>query len=449
MEATTMRKLMFAVVAMTAAVAQPAMAEDDLGLLDVRADVGKPMAEWTPVQQWMPRYDGRDGDWVRNWIYAAVMADSLGDKLSQLGRATLLDHCMEAMSAQSHVVMWALCGEDAKAIDIKKIEAELHAEHMGPDTTQRVLDKVKRDIENATKIGAEVEAAAKDDPGVAQVLALPAKAKAEWQKYLSKNQDAFARYLRLMDAVRSGKSNNKGYDGCWDATQPAFAKLVKETKFDYDAEQDLVNTYVATMFTSTENYITVASFAACAYGQHESGGAIADAALNSLHAGTMRVGWRTTFMAMVKDPKVKPKFADRSINWTEHGALFHFYDDTYSNGGAPGFRAMTTPNHGVVSKIKKDGDMLVVSFKGDQVETCLHWVETRKVTGYAANGDPTYQRVCKKRGMVDNQEGDTPVFSKFAAGIAPGTGVITVDGYPACTYKNKKFVSVLGFPNSK
>jgi len=105
-----------------------------------------------------------------------------------------------------------------------------------------------------------------------------------------------------------------------------------------------------------------------------------------------------------------------------------------------------TPVQGTVSKVKADGDVVHISFKGDSVDACLEWKTTNRIQSYAANGDPMYEKVCKKRGKVANQENDAQVSSKFATGIAPGTSVLIVFKFPVTVWKAKKFVAVLGQP---
>jgi hypothetical protein len=285
------------------------------------------------------------------------------------------------------------------------------------------------------------------------VLALPEQAKAEWAAYMSKHKDDFDRYLALKDAVRSGKSNHKNFAGCWEATQPAFAKLVRATKFQWEMSGSYLTGYMAELQKSTESYITSASFGACAYSVDKTGEVLAAAALSTLGAGTIRVGWRTLTAAKLIDPAFKPKFTNRDVAsmWNEYGALRDLKPQVHRVDGVGdgSFTGMVTPQEGVIGKVQKDDDMLKLSFKGDEVDACLQWVDTRKVQSVGPNGDVTYEKVCKKRGKVANQENDVQVAPKFADGLKPGVSVLLIEGFPVTAWKGKQFVAVFGVTMKK
>jgi hypothetical protein len=408
-------------------------------------DKTTPVQSWTPGQQWLPSRTNRPTMGYGSSAGMLVLADELGDKLSELGRASLIDRCFEyGKEDTTSSLMWALCGHDVKALDLKKAEAELTAEGATPEGTKEILDSVQEIKTRAQKIGDAVEAAAKDDPGVAAMLKLGDAARAEWTAYLGKNKDAFERYLTLKDAVRSGKSNHKSFAGCWEATQPAFAKLVKATKFPWEMSGDYMPGYMRAMVTTTENYIIAASFAACAYSVHESGEALVGAVMNQDRGGIVRVGWRSIALAKAMDPDFKPKFAERALSLANMRRSWE--TTSIKLEGVNEVAPIMTPAQGVVGSIKVDGDVAKISFKGDQVETCLQWKTTGRVQSVGAGGDVQYEKECKKRGMVDNQTTATEISAKFAAGIKPGVSVIIVFKFPVTAWKGKKFVSVFGVP---
>jgi hypothetical protein len=415
---------------------------------DVEApDKAKPMAEWTAAQQWSRPGSGRGpASWGYNGPFGwVVFADEMGDKLSELGRISMIRACFEyAESNASAAVQWAVCGSDVKAVNMKKLQSEVDAAGLSEYSRNGVLSDAKDTLEKMNKIGAAVEAAAKDDKGVAQILKLAEDAKAEWQKYIGANKAAFERYLALKDAVRSSKSNHKSFTGCWEATEPAFAKLVKKTKFPWELPNDYLPGYVSELLTSTENYITAASFALCSYSIDKSGEALVAATLSQPSGGTIRVGWRTIAIAKILDPKFTPKFADRSLSWGEFGMPRPFRANGYKMGGVNEVLAIMTPATGEIATAKPEGDMLKLTFKGNTVDACLQWKETNKIQSRAVNGDPIYERKCMKRGKVANEETPTEIHPKFAAGAKPKSNIWIVGGFPVTTWKAGKFTSVLG-----
>jgi hypothetical protein len=434
-------------LALMAAWSTVAIADRNIDSVDP-PDAGTPMSQWTPAQQYSPMSAGRGPS---RWGYGGkfgllLFADEMGDKLSEAGRFNLIQECIGyKKGGTEHTLLWAMCGPDVKAFDIKKFEAELKADQISEYSLGMTMKTVNDIYGNAKKLGETIEAAAKDDPGVAAVLKLTDEAKAEWQKYLGAHKAEYERYLTLKDAVRSGKSNHKNFSGCWEATQPAFAKLVTATKFPWEASRDYLPEYVNVMLTSTENYITVASFASCTYSVDAGGEALAAAALSN-KAPRIRVGWRTIALAKALDPKFKPKFADRSIDYSENGMQSQWLSQGFIMSGINDTLKIMTPKQGEIRKVKKDGDVTTISFKGGKVSQCLNWKETRKITSTAANGDPIYERICTKRGMVEDQTEDVEINTKFATGAAAGTSIWIVGKFPVTVWKGKKFVAVLGQP---
>jgi hypothetical protein len=425
------------------ALVAPSVAWADKSIEDVKEpDKTTPLSAWTPAQQWMPSNTRVSTHGYGEAAGMLVLADELGGKLSELGRVSLISRCFEYAQADTKAaLMWALCGPDVKAFDMKKLEGELTSEGISADSRKRVLEEVDKIMQNAKKVGEAVDAAAKTDPGVAALLELPASARTDWNAYIGKNKDAFERYLRLKDAVRSGKSNHKDFAGCWEATRPAFEKLVKATSFPWELTGDYLPGYMAVMVKSPASYITAASFAACAYSVHESGEALMAAAVNH-KGGVIQIGWRSIALAKALDPRFKPKFAERSLRYED--MTWKWKNSKIQLEGLNEIAPIMTPAQGTIATAKADGDVTKITFKGDTVDSCLEWKTTKKVQSVASNGDIQYEKVCAKRGHVANQENDTSVATKFAAGLKPGVDVLLVDNFPVTAWKAKKFVAVFG-----
>lgn len=417
--------------------------------ITAKAEVKAPLQSWTPLQQWTPS-QGHSGTarfehGYGNLAGTLLWADELADKLSELGRASLVDMCFRETNYSpdsKSTLVWALCGADAKALDLKKLEGELAAGNVKPDQKAEVLKEAAEMKAKAMKVGAAMDAAAKDDPGLQQLFKVTEQAKAEWTAYLAKNKAEFERYQTLKDAVRSGKTNNPAFKGCYEATKAPFERLVKSVakKIPWDVGNDYLPGYISYLVTTPENYITTVNWAACAWSIHESGEAPYVAAVNGDFRG-LRAGWRTIALGKVFDEKFKPKFADRSLkmdDWTfqwKYGVKMSGVNDN---------AAIMTRSEAVVGSLKADGEVTKVAFKGDKVESCLQWKETNKVTGISAGGQPMYEKKCLKRGMVDNQETALEVPTKYMAGVKPGDTFASVRQFPVVAWKGKKLTSLLG-----
>lgn len=77
------------------------------------------------------------------------------------------------------------------------------------------------------------------------------------------------------------------------------------------------------------------------------------------------------------------------------------------------------------------------------IATCeQHVGVVAEVQSVGADGSPIYEKVCKNRGQVENQENDEEIATKFADGIKPGVNVMIYAGLPVCVWKGKKLISV-------
>lgn len=409
---------------------------------DVKApEATAALSTWSAAQQWMPH-----GKWGGDYGYgnlsgAVALADELGDRMSELGRLSLITKCFEhAKEDATAALIWAVCGNDVAAADLKKLEAELAAEGIGPASHDEVVAEAKDRLAAARRVGAAVEAAAKDDPGVAALVKFGAAAREEWAAYASKNRVAIERFLALKDAVRSGKSNSKGYDGCFEATQPAFARLVRATKFPWDVKGDPMPFHVSFVTTTTDGYVTTVAYAACALGQDPAGESIYTAAANAPGGGA-RFGARSIALAKALDPAFKPSFAQRSLRFDDMAFQWRY---GMTMPGANSITAIMTPGGGVVATLKPESSSTKISFAGNTVEECLEWVETNRIAQVTPNGSISYQKTCKKRGRVANQASAVNAPSKYLGGISPGVSIITVDNFPVVAWKGKKITGVLG-----
>lgn len=403
-------------------------------------------ASWTAAQQWMPEWrdDARSDHGYSSNAGMLLLADELGDKFSELGRASLIQKCFRnADESTKSLAIWAMCGPDVKALDMKKLEKELDAEKVTGEAKADVIKTATEAYEKAKKVGAVIEAAAKDDPGVQQVLKLSETAKSEWTAYLAKNKATFDQYLALKDAVRSGKSNAPAFKGCFEATKPAFEKHVKSLvkKIPWDVGNDYIPGYMGYLTATPEGYILTTAWAACAWSIDKSGESPYSGAASGEWGGQFKAGWRTIALSKMLDDKLKPKFADRNIPPLD---LFQWKYGVMP-AGASVVAPIMTRAEGVIGKIaKKDDDFTTVSFKGEKVEKCLQWKETNKVTGVTAGGNLQYDHQCLKRGKVDSQTEPRDVPTKYMDGVKVGDTFADVNHFPVVAWKGKKLTMLFG-----
>lgn len=404
------------------------------------------LSSWSAVQQWMP-FLGHAGNRRSDYGYGnesgwLALADELGDKLSALGRASLVDMCFRNVDEGSKsALVWAVCGDDVAKVDVRKAEAELTAAKITDKA--EVMKQITESLEKAKKIGASVEAAAKSDPGLASVLKLAADARTEWAGYASKNKDAIDRYLALKDGVRSGKSNDAAFSGCFEATSAPFQKLVKATKFPQDVGGDPMLSYLSYLTKTTDGYITTVAYAACAWAYDKAGEAIYVGAANQ-GGGGARAGARSLALAKAMDPAFVPKFAERSLSWDDMKSKWKY---GIQMTGVEWRYSIMTPTRGAVAGLAKDSDSTSkVTFKGNTVDACLQWNDTKKIVGFRPDGSVQYDKVCAKRGTIPNQTTPISVPTKYAAGIGAGVSLVAVLQFPVAVWKGNQYVAILGVP---
>lgn len=439
-----MRKLACMTVVCGSLVSSLAGAESRIEEVD-KPKVTAPLASWTPVQQWMDERDrGEYG--YRNELGWMMLADELGDRLSELGRASLINLCFERANPDAtSALRWAACGHDVGLLDAKKAEQELVAAGISAESRAAVMKEITDGLALAKKIGAAVEAEAKADPGIAAVLKLGTDARAEWAAYLGKNREAFARYVALKDAVRSGKRNDPGFAGCDEATRPAFARYVKASRVPLDLPGHPMVGMGEFLGRSIEGYVASVSYAACAVSVDQAGESPFVAVANVENDGQRpRAGARALTVAKAFDGAFAPRFADRNLRFDE---MRRFFQYGIQHKNVLDRAAIMTPSTGVVASLKKKDDVMsTVIFKSAPIEACLRWVDSKKVAQINGDGSIRYERSCAKRGKMPNTTTPVDVPTRYAHAIAAGNSVVVVMGFPVMVWKGKKVLAVWGVP---
>lgn len=405
------------------------------------ADPKAALATWTAAQQWRPGRDWGLGYGYDSLAGGAALADELGEHLSELGRASWIIKCLGNQNEDATATLaWAICGGDVAALDLKKLEAELGAADISADSQDNVLREAREALEDAKKVGEAVTAAAKSDPGVASLLKLAAEARTEWAAYASSHKDRIAQFLALKDAVRSSRTTAPAFTGCNDATQPAFAKLVRGTKLPLDGGRDPMLSYASLLHTSIDGYLVSVSYGACAFGLHESGEALF-VALADVPGGHARFGARSLALAKILDPGFAPKFSDRELDFKKMTFEWRYGVEV---PGARSFLATTNPSAGIVAAVKPAGDVATVSFKSASYEACVEWMDTNRVERVHPDGTVSYQKECKRRGKVETEAKPITSSTKFLGGVSAGVQLYAVANFPAVVTKGNRLIAVFG-----
>lgn len=110
---------------------------------------------------------------------------------------------------------------------------------------------------------------------------------------------------------------------------------------------------------------------------------------------------------------------------------------------------------GVVAKVKKSGDKLVVQFKKESWKEAVYKCrETRRIDRIDSRGNLVYRKICKQTGTktISSTEKPITVAASAAMGIRPGAFLVVArskedntQGLPRKVYKSKKKETLLNY----
>ena len=142
------------------------------------------------------------------------------------------------------------------------------------------------------------------------------------------------------------------------------------------------------------------------------------------------------------DGSFAPKFAERSLSWDDMKSKWKY---GIQMTGVEWRYSIMTPTRGAVAAIKKKDDTTsTVTFKGNTVNACLQWNDTKKIVGFRPDGTLQYDKVCARRGNIPNQTTPIDVPTRYATGIGPGTSIVAVLGFPVAVWKGNAYAAILG-----
>ncbi|HUQ07469.1 MAG TPA: hypothetical protein VM261_33480 [Kofleriaceae bacterium] len=384
-----------------------------------------PITSWTPIQQL--QLDGADPYGYYHAAGFLALADELGDRLSHLGRASIVAQCFRGGNERnSEVLSWAICRDDFVALDLAKAEAEIVAAGVSQEDRERAMAWITEEHERAREVVATFDEAARTDRGLKKVRADVEAAKKEWAAYVGAHRADVELYLTLKDAVRTGKRNDPAFAGCDAKTRPRFEKHVRSVAKKIPWETDSLEGYMYYLVDgSIDGYITTVSWAACAFSVHPAADPVLAQAA-STNVNLIRAGWRTVAIGKLSADDYKPRFDDSSFYLRR--------DDLSAYITHAGLSKSDNPTWGEVKKVKKHDDELTIIFAMGQIEGgCLRWVTRRG------------EKECAERGDYENEVDPVDVPLAYAAGIKPGVSMKTGGPqFPMVVWKGKKILAIFG-----
>lgn len=397
------------------------------GSLQVR-DARAAWSAWTPIDQYVGMQKSTLGDSSRV-VDRAYLADALGPRLSELGRAAFVAGCIAA----EHPTAWALCQPDVEALDIRKTAAELRGD-AGYEGFDKMLIRLEL-LELRAKLS-EHEQKAKatmgKDPAYAKMFEIAVSAHKGWSSTVDPKLVALA--LAIDDARVT--NSRRASEGCSETTWTAFRGVVSAMPpksfagLIHDPEKSTASALEQAMsiVTATPNgYLAALAVAICGRFDERR-----DYAVRTL-AGLVRYlpghrGPRNAAHTAIMNAGLQLDDRDAKIEYPE---LTRPWLDT--SGGSSG------GGWGQVAKVTAKGENTAIEFskvKSKQQE-CTNGHYTNRLRQIRSDGTILYEYVCKSWKTVTINEPpfrEQTVNARYAGGLKKGGFVYVVEDVVTVAY---------------
>jgi hypothetical protein len=347
----------------------------------------------------------------------AIQLDLWGPKVSMLARYAYVNDCLERRSPG--VLDSIMCTREP--LDAAAAYAEIDATKvLNPETRHNLRQLVFKTTPKLAAARSEVAAKAKDDPGIAQLVAI---ADAERKAWASPNPER-AKLVAQLEAMEAATAANKrsGFTGCEATTYAAWADQVKGAKFGKATFESAVHVVLPAVVRDAESYLAVKAFSLCAKGLGVT------TPMEWDNPAMLRRGPRTATIAAMIASRDSIKFDDKANdNLVPHASF-------WLSG-----RVLD----GTIAKIVPAGDMLTISFKPELYKStdCVESRKTGKI-GFYTNGSPYAEEVCTKRAVVthDSSPDDVSVPAFWAKGLKPGMFLLVGQerGFPIAVLSSRE-----------
>ncbi|MBL9018067.1 MAG: hypothetical protein JNL83_28030 [Myxococcales bacterium] len=349
---------------------------------------------------------------------AAYDADTLGDKLSEVGRYAYIKKCMKD-KGDENAANWAMCQPDIDAFDPKKFSSELRMD-TGITGAERMEIRLRYVTfqDELKEHAAKVKELQAKDAGYATMFKTAAQGRADFK---AKADPEVVKLLADMDDARATNSR-KAFDGCSDRTWPAWKKAVsaieakKFANFKREpGDENLIVQAMAVVIGDPNGYMATVAHYICEGlgGERGSMDYFTKAAGNTASRWPGFRGPRTAALTSMMLNGVTLDDRDARIDYPDvnHGWM----SQNMSSGGG---------GRGVVAKVEVKGDKAKVTFKKEfeKQEQCTNWKSSNRITQITSSGSVIYESWCtaSKSVTVDTSFPPQTVKARYVEGLKPG-----------------------------
>lgn len=355
---------------------------------------------------------------------AFAEADTHGSKLSMFGRFTLVSRC-KSSGSQGGLLHDVLCTREP--LNVAKADAEIDGiKELNLGTRYELRKMVREAAKWHADKKAELDKKAKDDPGIAKVIAIADETFKEWASPSEKRAKLMASVEKMEAATKANKYS--AFEGCEASTKAAWEEHLASLKLPKVPSKGVLNVFIEATLTNAEGYLAYEALRLCSAGTEEN----FHKGFDFIGADVIRRGPRTATVAAWLGAAGQIKFDDRSLKMKE------LFEGLPRSEGS----RWEDPRQGQIDKLTPFEGGVEISFKKvvEPREDCLKWVETNHIVTFEADGDPIYRRNCVKWGMVkmDLTADPVKVGKVMAKGLKPGMYLFAREGLAIVATANAK-----------
>lgn len=370
----------------------------------------------------------------------AYVADAFGAKLTQLGRLSYVNTCLQNKVDDDDAAVWyAMCAADVAALDEAKLYAEISA-----DKTHELADRMAvrmvtyETLQMLPAHRANVQALRAKDPAYDKMFELAEQAQKQWS---SADPKIVALMADLDDAHVSG--SRKASAGCMTRAEEAWKTVVEAvpTKALASIHGEAGNTYLQQMLPlvtdKPSGYLAAIALNVCANLEDK-----VDALTRAIGGAFVRWpgfrGPRTGAQTAILTANLQ---LDRREGRIEYPRLAREFIRGDGNSSFIGTAA--------ISGVKVEGEMATITFAKLKVRQnrCVKGHNTNRIQRVMDSGQIVYEYVCDK--YIDETIEVPPsapvtVRAKYAKGLTAGMAVTVSEDVVAAAYpKNSATPSIV------
>ncbi len=360
---------------------------------------------------------------------ALVHLDQLGAKASMLARFAAVEDCYQASMGLRHIdemplLLLVLCSREQ--LDAGKAYAEIDKTAGLNDTTRKDLRRtVKVASAAAAKATALVATKAKEDPGIAKLVAIADLQVKEWAAPSATRAKLIANLESMEAATKANK--HSAFAGCDVTTRAAWEEVLAGLDLPKVPSEHVLTTFVDATLASAEGYLAYKALRLCSASMEDNfykGGDI-------IGSDVTRRGPRTGTLAAWINASSEIKFDNRDLKMEDL-----LRGGSYNDGlGLVEGQRYQRIVRGVIERIDEKEGFVEISFKRvtEMVEDCVKWQQTNRIESISAGGAINYQYICKGWGKVKADLTAKPIQTGkvTAQGLKAGMFVMAIeDGLP-------------------